>query len=140
MINDNMISVLSNIFFEYYESSDRKKKSYKMRKRIKVIFDSIYEQVIYNILNRRAKNEAHALVIISNLDKSQISSYQYDVLNCIRSSLSVYSALSDKNYTEEGEDLMNFIENHFTDLILIILSSGFERSDKANALKKYLED
>lgn len=135
-----MISVLSNIFFEYYESSDRKKKSYKMRKRIKVIFDSIYEQVIYNILNRRAKNEAHALVIISNLDKSQISSYQYDVLNCIRSSLSVYSALSDKNYTEEGEDLMNFIENHFTDLILIILSSGFERSDKANALKKYLED
>ncbi|CAM2999758.1 hypothetical protein [Vibrio mytili] len=140
MINDNMIAALSEIFFEYYESDDRQQKSYKMRKRVKVLFDSIYEQVIKNFFNKRANNEAHALIIINRADKSSMSSYQSNVLECLHSSLGVYSALSDKNYTEEGEDLMNFMENHFTDLILSILSSGFDSSNNARILTKYLED
>lgn len=139
MINNEMITALSKIFFEYYESSHRQEKSYEMRKRIKVLFDSIYEQTITYCFNKRAKNEAHALVIINSDYNSILSVYQKSVLDNLKASLNNYNVLSDKNYTDDSDKLVNFIENDFTELILSILSSGFDNDEKARALIAYLE-
>ncbi|MCS3458759.1 hypothetical protein [Aeromonas sp. BIGb0445] len=80
MINDNMIAALSIIFYEYYDSENRQKKSYEMRKKIKVIFDSIYEQAITYFFNERAKNEAHALMIINSNYSYTLPEYKKSVL------------------------------------------------------------
>lgn len=140
MINDRMIAALSIIFYEYYDSKNRHNKSYEMRKRIKVLFDSIYEQTITNFFNERARNEAHALLIINSNYNFTLSDYKKHVLKNLRASLSHYNVLSDKDYTDDSDELAYFIENDFTDLILSILSNGFDSNENAIALITYLED
>ena len=140
MINDSMISALSTVFYEYYESEDRQKKSYEMRKRIKVLFDSIYKQSIAYFFNKRASNEAHALMIINSNRNASLSDNQNSVLENLTVSLRSYSVLSDKNYTDDCHELIYFIENNFTPLILSILRNGFDRNENAIALITYLED
>ncbi|WP_265458194.1 hypothetical protein, partial [Aeromonas salmonicida] len=115
-------------------------KSYEMRKRIKVLFDSIYEQTITNFFNERARNEAHALLIINSNYNFTLSDYKKHVLKNLRASLSHYNVLSDKDYTDDSDELAYFIENDFTDLILSILSNGFDSNENAIALITYLED
>lgn len=81
------------------------------RKKIKILFDSLFEQIIENLLGQKASGFMHARLILNTALKGTIKGNGNRlVIRNLAKALQPYDQVFSRNYVDTSQDLEDFID------------------------------
>ena len=142
IINKEMYIKISETFFSLFGNQEKIE-----RKKIKILYDAIIEQVSEKLFNINYRNYLTTLAELNQINDNLIdssiqeNSLKIDILKKLRNMLEENCPLDDHSYTDKSQDILTFIKNKFLPFIMAILDYDIlEEPDPAlPSLKKYLE-
>lgn len=138
-VAESILPKIYSIFNEYKNSKDEDTFTNKYRKEIKIIVDTLFEQIIESILDQKPRNALNARLAINKTDLSAYSSSDRKLLNSLKNVLVEYDSLNSKEYIDHSESLIDFVSNELYALsIALINHEKLSQCDNAQSLKNYL--
>lgn len=137
LINSAMYSSLSETFYEFDNSASNDIN--KLRKKMKFIFESLVEQTHNQILENQFRNTTTTLRFINKPTKPIPADYT-SLIETLRRSLSVPYPLSNKTYTDDNEDIINFVVSYMIPFIMALLALDQTNIDERTALQNMLSN
>lgn len=133
MLSSDMFLELDKIYIEIKSG-----KKYK-RKKLKVIVDSIMEQLCSYYLDSRPNSAWDIRAsIITKLDQTTTAE-DIDVLNAFNSLLREYTQTFSKSYSDHSSTQQNFINNELKILTIALIKHNIHKNDdNANSLRRIL--
>ena len=117
------------------------------RKKIKILYDAVIEQVSEKLFNIKYQNYLTTLVGLNQINENlldlgdQESSLKIHILKKLRNMLEENCPLDDPSYTDKSQDIIEFIKNRF--LPFIIAVSDYDSLQEPNSvllsLNQYLK-
>ena len=117
------------------------------RKKIKILYDAVIEQVSEKLFNIKYQNYLTTLVGLNQINENlldlgdQESSLKIHILKKLRNMLEENCPLDDPSYTDKSQDIIEFIKNRF--LPFIIAVSDYDILQEPNSvllsLNQYLK-
>lgn len=114
-VAEDIFDKIQRIYYQYNGTKDDKLSEFlhKNRRKLKIIVDSLWEQIISNRLNKRPRNATEALRTINIYLNSNPDYPDKDVLFYLGKVLENYKPLDDKSYIDYTDDLLEIMDNHF---------------------------
>lgn len=139
-VAESILPKIYSIFNEYKNSNDEDTFTNTYRKEIKIIVDTLFEQIIESILDEKPRNALNARLAINKTDLSAYSSSDRKLLNSLKNVLVEYDGLNSKEYIDHSESLIDFVSNELYALsIALINHEKLSQCDNAKSLKKLLD-
>ena len=142
LINQEMHNKILGIILTLLEQKERVD-----RKKIKILYDSVIEQVSEKLFNIKYQNYLTTLVGLNQINENlldlgdQESSLKIHILKKLRNMLEENCPLDDPSYTDKSQDIIEFIKNRF--LPFIIAVSDYDILQEPNSvllsLNQYLK-
>ncbi len=131
MITDAMAVKL----IEFYKENEINK---KRRKKVKIIVDSLIEQLCKYYFNTIPTGIANVRVLV-NKEFSKFNTLDQSILFKLKSVLRNYDDAFSKDYSDYNDIYNEFVNGDLKDLIIILLDSGFlTNNELKNQLKGLL--
>ncbi|HHH2175547.1 TPA: hypothetical protein ACPY6A_002463, partial [Yersinia enterocolitica] len=106
----------------------------RMKKSFKCVLDTLVESAIYHIYNKRYRSPEKArLIMADNVPKAGYEEVSIKLLDVFRN----YHILADAGYTVDDGDVLNFIDDDLSFLLMLILEK--ESSNASDVLYRYLK-
>ena len=142
IINKEMYNKISETFFSLFGNQEKID-----RKKIKILYDAIIEQVSERLFNINYRNHLTTLAELNQVNENLIdssvqeNSLKIDILKKLRNMLEENCPLDDRSYTDKIQDILTFIKNKFLPFIIAILDYDIlkDPSPALKNLKQYLE-
>lgn len=142
IINKEMYNKISETFFSLFGNQEKTD-----RKKIKILYDAIIEQVSEKLFNINYRNYLTTLVELNKINENLIdssvqeNSLKIDILKKLRNMLEENCPLDDRSYTDKSQDILAFIKNKFLLFIMATLDYDIleDPSPELKKLKQYLE-
>ncbi|MEK9537291.1 hypothetical protein MI048_03735 [Pantoea agglomerans] len=135
IINDSMYTNLSETFYEFDNSPSSDIS--KLRKKIKFIFETLVEQTHSHIFKTQFRNLKTTLRIL-NTSKNPVPADYTSLIETLQLSLSAPYPLSNKTYTDDNDDIINFVVNHMIPFVIELMALDHTNIDKKTALLNLL--
>jgi hypothetical protein len=142
LINQEMHNKILGIILTLLEQKERVD-----RKKIKILYDSVIEQVSEKLFNIKYQNYLTTLAGLNQINENlldlgdQESSLKIHILKKLRNMLEGNCPLDDSSYTDKSQDIIEFIKNRF--LPFIIAVSDYDILQEPNSvllsLNQYLK-
>ncbi len=142
LINQEMHNKILGIILTLLEQKERVD-----RKKIKILYDAVIEQVSEKLFNIKYQNYLTTLVGLNQINENlldlgdQESSLKIHILKKLRNMLEENCPLDDPSYTDKSQDIIEFIKNRF--LPFIIAVSDYDILQEPNSvllsLNQYLK-
>lgn len=137
--NDNMVLDEKDVlFFEKMEEEELKEKLYHIASRIqeinKSIIVEIYEQLHYKIIDRNRKFEDLNLESLLNIGEAYLFSKE------LLTAIALILVKNDEDIKYLQDEVFYDYSMNMSDLIYIIYTSDFLRTNKGDYIKNYLEN
>ena len=142
LINQEMHNKILGIILTLLEQKERVD-----RKKIKILYDAVIEQVSEKLFNIKYQNYLTTLAGLNQINEDlldlgdQESSLKIHILKKLRNMLEENCPLDDPSYTDKSQDIIEFIKNRF--LPFIIAVSDYDILQEPNSvllsLNQYLK-
>ncbi|TQR14749.1 hypothetical protein [Psychrobacillus soli] len=133
MLSTDMLLELYKIYIEIITG-----KKYK-RKKLKVVVDSIVEQLCGYYLNRRPNSAWNIRESVLIKIHQTTTDEDKDILSTFNSLLREYDEAFSKSYSDHSENLQEFINIELRDLTISLIKHSLHRTDEhANSLRVIL--
>lgn len=142
LINQEMHNKILGIILTLLEQKERVD-----RKKIKILYDAVIEQVSEKLFNIKYQNYLTTLIGLNQINENlldlgdQESSLKIHILKKLRNMLEENCPLDDPSYTDKSQDIIEFIKNRF--LPFIIAVSDYDILQEPNSvllsLNQYLK-
>ena len=142
LINQEMHNKILGIILTLLEQKERVD-----RKKIKILYDSVIEQVSEKLFNIKYQNYLTTLAGLNQINENlldlgdQESSLKIHIQKKLRNMLEGNCPLDDSSYTDKSQDIIEFIKNRF--LPFIIAVSDYDILQEPNSvllsLNQYLK-
>ena len=142
LASDTLLIPVADIYSTYSASGD-KKGDYlaKARKKLKIAFDSLNEQVVESIFSQKPKNNLNALQIINQSKAGLTNSADIAVIDFLSKVLTQYHLLADRAYIDHAQKLTPLFIGDMKKLwMLVALHPSFTGSTHASRLRTILHD
>lgn len=118
IINDEMYENLSKLFYEFDKSQESN--VCDLRKRLKFYYESLVEQAFSYIYSSDFRNLTTTLRTI-NVSELKVDKKYQKLVQTLRESLTAEYPLSNKTYTDDNGDIIDFVVNFMIPFILEII-------------------
>lgn len=121
LINQEMHNKILGIILTLLEQKERVD-----RKKIKILYDAVIEQVSEKLFNIKYQNYLTTLVGLNQINENlldlgdQESSLKIHILKKLRNMLEENCPLDDPSYTDKSQDIIEFIKNRFLPFIIAV--------------------
>ncbi|MCY8098848.1 hypothetical protein [Bacillus haynesii] len=133
MLSTDMFLELHKIYIEIISG-----KKYK-RKKLKVVVDSIMEQLCGYYLNSRPNSAWNIRASVIKIVSQTTTVEDKDVLNAFNSLLREYDEAFSKSYSDHSDNQHSFIINELKDLTIALIKHSIHRTDQnADSLRGIL--
>ncbi len=133
MLSTDMFLELYKIYIEIISG-----KNYK-RKKLKVVVDSIMEQLCRHFLNSRPNSAWNIRASVLNKINHTTTGEDKDVLSAFNSLLREYDEAFSKSYSDHSDNIQSFINNELKELTVALIKHSLHRTDQnANSLRGIL--
>jgi hypothetical protein len=130
---------IHSLFHEYNVADNNEEFAKIHRKEIKIIVDSLFEQIIESLLGEKPRNAMTARVMINNHDLSNSTDADKKLLGALKNLLSQYHCLDSKAYIDHTNSIVDFVSNELYELSLsLVIHTSLSKNSHAKALKKLL--
>lgn len=135
IINEEMYRDLSALFYEFDESKDSE--ICGLRKKLKVFYESLVEQVYSHVCESQFRNLATTLRYIND-SSDQLAESKSNLVRALKDSLAAPYPLSNKTYTDDNDDIIDFVVSYMIPFILEIIKIDPSLSENKKSLEKFL--
>lgn len=135
IINDEMYKNLSDLFYEFDNSQESNVS--ELRKRLKFYYESLVEQTFSYIYGSGFRNLTTTLRAI-NKSKLKIENKYQKLIQTLRKSLTTNYPLSNKTYTDDNGEIIDFVVSFMIPFILEIIYLDTIPNAKKEALTGFL--
>lgn len=135
MINGDMYRNLSSLFYELDLANESEFSQF--RKKLKMYYESLVEQVYSHIYQKQYRNLATTLRNINSSEKITNSALN-EVIDALRLSLSAPYPLSSKIYTDDNDDIIEFVVSYMIPFVISLINSDSTDFDGRAPLKVLL--
>lgn len=135
IINDEMYKNLSELFYEFDNSQESN--VCDLRKRFKFFYESLVEQTFSHVYGKDFRNLTTTLRTI-NVSKFKIDKKHQEIVKALRESLTTKYPLSNKTYTDDNGEIIDFVINFMIPFILEIISLDTVKNANKEALMDFL--
>lgn len=130
---------IHSLFHEYNIANNNEKFAKSHRKEIKIIVDSLFEQIIESLLGEKPRNAMTARIMINNYDQSNSTDADKRLLGALKNLLSQYHCLDSKAYIDHTNSIVDFVSNELYELSLsLVLHTALSKNSHAKSLGKLL--
>ena len=130
---------MHSLFHKYNVADNNEEFAKIYRKEIKIIVDSLFEQIIESLLGEKPRNAMTARVMINNHDLSNSTDADKKLLGALKNLLSQYHCLDSKAYIDHTNSIVDFVSNELYELSLsLVIHTSLSKNSHAKALKKLL--
>ncbi|EJQ2087621.1 hypothetical protein SNN53_002410 [Cronobacter sakazakii] len=135
IINDEMYNNLSELFYAFDNS--QASNVCDLRKRFKFLYESLVEQTFSHVYGKDFRNLTTTLRTI-NVSKVKIDKKYQKIVKALRESLTTKYPLSNKTYTDDNGEIIDFVVNFMIPFILEIISLDTTKNANKEALMYFL--
>jgi hypothetical protein len=142
LVEDELLVKIKNLYVDYQSCDDIEEFLFSSRRKLKILVDSLWEQLVLKFLDKHPRNAREALRILNIYCANQeIDPINRPIVQSLVSMLENYRVLDDKTYIDFSEDLIKIMDNHFYHLIYNLCDHAEQsQSGQAMALKRTIAE
>ncbi len=141
LVPDNLLIGIHNIFYHFATNAPHEQGEFlqKNRKKLKILVETITEQLVESYFHKKPKNIPTATLLINTHIAALTIPDDIHVFESLRSVLQHYEILSDKSYIDHKPKLVPLFQNEIKLLCLnIALHKTLIKNLNASQLRKLL--